>query len=116
MLIGGAKGVGGLSALYLIGRGFRWLVEFCVGRIDKRQEALTVREKAFEARVEAELKGLHAQVAHLSIAVQKLSGELHRKDPGNPVLAEVAGLIAGSFPLTPTDVDGSMNDLLGKIP
>lgn len=106
------KGTGALTMLYALGRGFRWCVEFSVGRIDKRQEALSVKEKEFEARVDGELRALRGDVARLTSAVHKLSAELHRKDPGNPVLGEVANIIAGAWAL-PSPEPG-LNDLMAR--
>lgn len=110
-----AKAGGLLAFLYALGRGARWVFEFCVGRLDKRQESLSMREKEFEKRLTAEMQELREEVRRLRLATHMLSAELHRRDPGNAVLGQVADILGAGLPMQESDFDGANDDLVAKL-
>lgn len=98
-----AKAGGLLAFLYGIGRGVRWLFEFCVGRIDKRSEALAMREKEFERKLNERVGKLEGELAIYREATMLLVNALASKDPSNPALQQVARLLRQALPLPPSD-------------
>lgn len=98
-----AKAGGLLALLYAIGRGVRWVFEFCVGRIDKRQEALAMREQAFERKLNERVSKLEQELAIYREATMLLVNALASKDPSNPALQQVARLLRNTIPLPSPD-------------
>lgn len=108
-LIDTAKVGGVLAMLYALGRGIRWLFIFSVGRLDMRQARL---DKSLDERLTA----LELEVANYRMATAFLTQALHKVDPSNPALIQVAKLLGAGVPFTTGDFDNSMDDLLGKLP
>lgn len=110
-----AKGGGLVAFLYGVFRFAKWAIDRFFERHDRKEAALDKRERDFERKVLAEVASLRSELAQTKLAVHKLSAELHKKDPANPVLAEVALLLVPGFPLRSSDFSSRDDDLLDKL-
>lgn len=87
-----------LGAVFGLGRGCRWLFDFIVGRLDRRQQRL-------DHSLENRLKHLEREVEIYRETTMLLLTALAEKDPANPALRDAAQLMRKSFPIAPPDPD-----------
>jgi len=100
-----------IGLVHAVFRFLRWAVEFSCERVDMRDTRVSKREADYENKIERRLNQLEEDVALYRRVTVILNGALARIDPGNPVLTEVAMILARSFPIKDQDLIDKLRDV-----
>lgn len=133
-----------LSVAALLGGAIAWLASRRDRSADRQEQAGSIRERklerwsdelaaretkllasqeAFQARIDRHMAEQDAKIEALEVELEKhrvatpaLFARLAHHDPKDPVLAQVAQLLGAGLPLTPTDFDGALDELVRRLP
>ena len=113
---GEAGGVfaGAVALLGLIGGGIKWFFMGRDARLKAWETSLDKREREHRSKLEIRLTTLETRLATVVGMVFRLTGELHRIEPGNAVLGEVSHTLHQIYPLDPA-VPPDLAALAGKL-
>ena len=102
LILPGFRIAGSAMIIIALIRFVRWAIEFAWGRSDMRIERVDKRERDMEARINARLTIVEAELGIYREATMVLVEALSKRDPSNPALLRVAHLLRSAILLPVT--------------
>ena len=109
------------AALYALGKGIGWLLNYKGERDNQRsarlkawEQSLDKRDREHREETDGRLRAMESKVSALSMALFEALGELQRLDPASPVLARASMVMKAEFPVEP-DIPEEMKALLRRL-
>lgn len=114
LILPGVRIAGSAMVIIALIRFVRWAIEFAWGRSDMRIDRVDKRERDMEARINARLTIVEAELGVYREATMVLVEALANKDPSNPALLRVSHLLRSAI-LLPKTPDSDLDHLIDKL-
>jgi hypothetical protein len=103
-----------IGGIPVIGGGIWGAIKWIIGRNDRRQAALDIKEDALVAKLELRVAALEADNRKIWLAFSFVVPALQAHDPQSPALRQAAKILGDAFPID-LDTPADMTATLGKI-